>query len=66
MNKEELEKIKTIGIAGTFVLEHLTHHHNFSEEEAKEFMANVSVKLFKIKKEEWNEIIEKSFKKVKK
>lgn len=46
MNKKELEKIKTIGVSGTFVLYHLIKHHNFPEEQAKEWIAGISTRLY--------------------
>ena len=62
MDKEKLEKITTIAIVGIFIFKHLTQHHNFSEEEAKRFVVDVSVKLSKIEKEKMNKMIEESFK----
>ena len=62
MNKEKLETITKLGISGMFVFKHLTQHHNFSEEEAKRFVVDVSVKLSKIEKEKMNKMIEESFK----
>ncbi|HUW43530.1 MAG TPA: hypothetical protein VMV95_01035 [Bacillota bacterium] len=65
MTKKELEKIKTIAIAGNFLSRHLIEQHNFPVEEVKDIIADISTKLHKINTEKMEKMIKKGFNTIK-
>lgn len=61
MTKEEIEKIERIAIIGLFLIKHLIDHHDFSEEEAKDFVSPIAGRISNIKEGEMEKMIKESF-----